>query len=325
MAAVDASRQPAVSGTAFALREAWPWAVFSRLAGIGDQLGYRAVFLPEIVGRDAIAALTGLAGATSQLLLGTGVVPMTSRRPALTAMGIATVQERSGGRAILGLGTGSPRAGALEELEAQVLEIRSRLDAMTGPGADDAGLLLDRPVPVWIAALGPRAVAAAGRIADGVLLNWCTPERVAEARLRLEEAALDAGRDPAAITVAAYIRAAVADDPAAGAGARRALAAAAGEYANYPAYRRQFDAMGVGSAASAAAATPVSGGSGSELGAVEPLLVRVCLTGDASQARARLEAYRQAGCDLPVVYPVPHGADGQASVAHTLRSLAPVG
>jgi 5,10-methylenetetrahydromethanopterin reductase len=318
MAAVDASRQPAVSGTAFAVRDAWPWPTLTRLAALGDELGYGAVFLPEIAGRDAIAALTGLADSAPRLLLGTGVVPMTSRRPALTAMGVATLQERSEGRAILGLGTGRARAGALDELRAQVLEIRSRLDAMTDPDAT-AGLVLDRPVPIWIAALGPRAVALAGAIADGVLLNWCTPERVSEARARLEEAADDAGREPASITVAAYIRAAVEDDPASEAGARRALAVAAGEYATYPAYRRQFDAMEVGAAAAAAAAgvgeTPPE--------AVQPLLERVCLTGDAPRARARMEEYRRAGCDLPVVYPVPFGADGQASVARTLRALAP--
>ncbi len=319
MAAVDASRQPVVSGTAFAVRDAWPWPTLTRLAALGDELRYGAVFLPEIAGRDAIAALTGLADSAPRLLLGTGVVPMTSRRPALTAMAMATLQERSDGRAILGLGTGPARAGALDELRTQVLEIRSRLDAMTDPAAT-AGLVLDRQVPIWIAALGPRAVALAGGIADGVLLNWCTPERVAEARAMLEEAADDAGRDPTSITVAAYIRAAIEDDPASDAGARRALAAAAGEYATYPAYRRQFDAMGVGAAAAAAART---GAAEIPPEAVEALLERVCLSGDAPRARARLEEYRRAGCDLPVVYPVPFGADGQASVAHTLQAFAP--
>jgi len=318
MAAMDVSRQPAVSGTAFAVRDAWPWPTLTRLTALGDELGFRAVFLPEIAGRDAIAALTGLAESAPRLLLGTGVVPMTSRRPALTAMGVATLQERSEGRAILGLGTGRPRAGALDELRAQVLEIRARLDAMTDADAT-AGLVLDRPVPIWIAALGPRAVAMAGAVADGVLLNWCTPERVAQARAGLEEAADDAGRDPASITVAAYIRAAVDDDPASEAGARRALAVAAGEYATYPAYRRQFDAMEVGAAAAVAAA----GVGEIPPEAVEPLLERVCLTGDAPRARARMTEYRRAGCDLPVVYPVPFGADGQASVARTLRALAP--
>ena len=101
---MDADRQP--RGTAFALRDAFPWPTFAGLARTAEALGYRAVFLPEIAGRDAFAALTGLAGETGELLLGTGIVPMTSRSPRVTAMGVATVHERSGGRAILGLGTG---------------------------------------------------------------------------------------------------------------------------------------------------------------------------------------------------------------------------
>ena len=72
-----------------------------------------------------------------------------------------------------------------------------------GDGADGSTLVLDRPVPIWIAALGPRALALAGTLADGVLLNWCTPARVTEAKHIVVDAALAAGRDPSAITVAA--------------------------------------------------------------------------------------------------------------------------
>ena len=61
----------------------------------GETAGYAAVFLPEIAGRDAFVALGALAGETRDLLLGTGVVPMSSRTPPLTAMAAATVQERS--------------------------------------------------------------------------------------------------------------------------------------------------------------------------------------------------------------------------------------
>jgi 5,10-methylenetetrahydromethanopterin reductase len=319
MAAVTAARQPRVTGTGFALRDPWPWPTFEGLARDGDDLGYRAVLLPEIAARDAFAALSALAGATPHLLLGTGIVPMTSRRPTLTAMGAATVQERSGGRAILGLGTGAPRPGALDELQEQVLTIRRLLQAAASGDADDSVLALDRPVPIWIAALGPRAVGTAGRIADGVLLNWCSPERVAQARAQLTEAAEAVGRDPSTLTVASYIRSAVAggaDDER----ARRALAVVAGEYASYPAYRRQFEAMGVGAAARAAATARAAGREPSPDG-VAPLLDAVCLSG--KSARSRIEEFRAAGCDLPVVYPVPFGPDAAGSVARTLRELAP--
>jgi alkanesulfonate monooxygenase SsuD/methylene tetrahydromethanopterin reductase-like flavin-dependent oxidoreductase (luciferase family) len=326
MTGVEAARQP-TTGTGFALRDPWPWPAFARLGRIGDELGYAAVFLPEIRGRDALAALAALAGETSQVLLGTGIVPMASRRPTLTAMAAATVHERSDGRAILGLGTGGAAAGALERLEEQVREIRGFLDEAVardgdGEGDVDGGrLALTRPVPIWIAALGPRAVALAGRIADGVLLNWCSPERVALAREQVVSAAGDAGRDPGAISIAAYVRAAVSDDPAGGAGAREALVAAASEYAALPAYRRQFEAMGLGPAARAA--SEPAGEAGARLDSVSPLIDLVCLSGDARGARARLDEYRRAGCDLPVVYPVPFSPDAEASVVGTLSALAP--
>jgi alkanesulfonate monooxygenase SsuD/methylene tetrahydromethanopterin reductase-like flavin-dependent oxidoreductase (luciferase family) len=325
MTGVEAARQP-TTGTGFALRDPWPWPAFVRLARVGDELGYAALFLPEIRGRDALAALAGLAGETSQVLLGTGVVPMASRRPTLTAMAAATVHERSGGRAVLGLGTGGPAAGALGRLEEQVREIRAFLDEAVardgdGGGKGDGRLALARPVPIWIAALGPRAVALAGRIADGVLLNWCSPERVALAREQVVSSAVDAGRDPGGITIAAYVRSAVSDDPAGEAGAREALADAAGEYAALPSYRRQFETMGLGPAARAA--SEPAGEAEARLDSVAPLIDGVCLSGNAHGARERLDEYRQAGCDLPVVYPVPFGPDAEASVAATLSALAP--
>ena len=310
MAPMDTDRQP--RGTAFALRDAFPWLTFSGLARTAEALGYRALFLPEIAGRDAFAALTGLAGETGALLLGTGVVPMTSRAPHVTAMGVATVHERSGGRAILGLGTGPARRGALGALEAQVAELRGLLSPDGG-----LSLRLATPVPVWIAALGPRSVALAGRIADGVLLNWCTPERVVEARDAVRVGAEAAGRDPDAITIAAYVRGSLGAHPEA---ALSALRAAAGEYASYPAYARQFAAMGLADEAAAAGAAHLAGAPQ----AVPEALVRaVCLPDDPADARVRLDAYREAGADLPVVYPVPTPEGAAGSVEDTLRAAAP--
>src|SRR5712691_12237036 len=121
MAAVPAHRQ--LGGTAFALRDPLPWSDFSGLARAGERLGYSGVFLPEIAGRDAFAALAALAGETSGLLLATGIVPMPSRTPLLAAMGAATVQERPAGRHILGIGTGPAAPGALERLRDHVATV----------------------------------------------------------------------------------------------------------------------------------------------------------------------------------------------------------
>lgn len=304
-------------GLGFALRDPLPWSAFAAAVREGEALGYRAVFLPEIAGRDAVAALAALAGETRELLLGTGVLPMRSRTPMLTAMGAATVQERSGGRLILGLGTGAVGRGALEELRRTVRDVR---DLLEGRAVERGGrrLRLALPpgseVPIWVSALGPRAFRLAGEIADGALLNWCTPERVVEARAAMARGAEAAGRDPDGVTIGVYVRSWVGEDTAA---AMRALKAAAGEYAGYPAYARQFEQLGMGAEAAAARAA-VAAGRPDE---VPDVLVHA-FTAFGDGARDRLEAYRQAGADLVVVYPVAAG-DPAASVLGTLRGLAP--
>jgi alkanesulfonate monooxygenase SsuD/methylene tetrahydromethanopterin reductase-like flavin-dependent oxidoreductase (luciferase family) len=211
-------------------------------------------------------------------------------------MAAATVQERSGGRHLLGVGTGGAVPGALDRLRAYVGEIRDVIGGRA-PGAA-LRLRLPAPVPIWIAALGPRATRLAGEIADGVILNWCTPERVAEAREAIRAGAAAAGRDPDAVTISVYIRGAFSDR------ANEALLAAATEYSSYPAYARQFEAMGVGP-------TP------------EAAVDAVCLRGDPGAARDRLEAYRAAGAHLPVVYPVLAPGEGPEASIAALRALAP--
>ena len=152
-----------------------------------------------------------------------------------------------------------------------------------------------------------------------MLLNWCSPERVAQARLDIRAAAVDAGRDPDAVTVAVYVRACVdQDDPVA---AFATAKAATGEYASYPAYARQFSLMGLESLAEAAAAAHRAGRPDD---VPDELVHAICLVGNAGAVRGRLDAYRDAGADLPVVYPmlVP-GSDPHDSITATIRGLAP--
>jgi alkanesulfonate monooxygenase SsuD/methylene tetrahydromethanopterin reductase-like flavin-dependent oxidoreductase (luciferase family) len=121
---------------------------------------------------------------------------------------------------------------------------------------------------------------------------------VAEARDAIRAAAGEAGRDPDSVTISVYVRAAFSDR------ADEALLAAAAEYASYPAYDRQFEAMGV---------EPSPGA----------VVDAVCLRGDRDAARERLEAYRQAGADLPVVYPALAAEEGPEASIAVLRALAP--
>jgi alkanesulfonate monooxygenase SsuD/methylene tetrahydromethanopterin reductase-like flavin-dependent oxidoreductase (luciferase family) len=313
MPAVDPERR--TGATAVALRDPWPWPVFSGLTRLAEALGYGAVFLPEIAGRDAFAALTALAGETTTMRLATGVVPMPSRSIDVTAMAAATVHERSGGRAILGIGTGPARPRALDALGEAVVSLRGRLGAT---GAADAPMLaLPSPVPVWIAALGPRATRLAGEVADGVLLNWCPPERVEIARRLVAEGAAAAGRDPAEVEVAVYVRASLSGDAEA---SLQAVRVATGEYASYPAYARQLAALGLRELAERAAEAHRAG---RPEDVPDELVEAVALVGDPDRARDRLGRYREAGADVAVVYPVAAGRDPAGSVADTLEALAP--
>lgn len=308
-------RQP--NPTGFALRDALPWKDLSGIVRAAEAAGYAAVFLPEIAGRDALVTLGMLAGETGDLRLGTGVLPMRARTLVVTAMGAATVHERSGGRLILGLGSGDVGHGALDGLRDTVLRIRTLLDGGTVEserGPQSLSLPSGAPVPIWVSALGPRAMRVAGEIADGVLLNWCPPERVPFARARIVEGAESSDRDPASVALAVYVRAWMGEDETE---AISALKAMAGQYASYRTYRRQFEQVGLGPQAAVAAQAHRAGRPED----VPEVLVRaVCAVGEA--ARERLEAFREAGADLPIAYPVAT-ADAAASIEGTLLGLAP--
>jgi 5,10-methylenetetrahydromethanopterin reductase len=316
MAAVTTSRQ----ALGFALRDVRPWDGLVAAVRDGERLGYERLFLPEIPGgRDAVATLAALVPEAPGLGLATGILPMTTRSPLAIAMAATTLQERSGGRFVLGLGTGPAGPGALDRLRELVGALRALL---AGERIELDGRVVrlaappDPPPGIWLSALGPRAVRLAGSVADGVLLNWCTPERVAAARSELAGGATDAGRDPGAVTVGAYVRACLVPDDAA---ALRAMRAAAGEYAAIPAYRRQAASLGLGPEAEAAAAAHLDG---RPEDVPETFVRTLGLLGDAGEARARIDRYRDAGLDLPIVYPVATD-DAVGSVRATLAALAP--
>src|ERR687892_598977 len=172
--------------------------------------------------------------------------------------------------------------------------------AAMADGLDELGRAMGDAIPRFLAALGPSMAELAGRAADGVLLNWCPPERVARARGEIASGAEAAGRDPAEVTVAVYVRACLGHDEDHALGA---LAEAAEMYAGIPAYRRQLERDGV------------------EL-SPEPMARALCVWGDRDGALDRLAAWRDAGADLVVVYPVP-AQEAVSSLMGTIMAAAP--
>jgi 5,10-methylenetetrahydromethanopterin reductase len=203
---------------------------FARLA---DEAGLDSLWLNEDPeGWDAFAVLGALARETGHVRLGTGVTNPYHRHPNLIAASVATLDRLSGGRAFLGLGRGQPEWYA----RALGIETGSPLDRLaetidllrqwwTPPHrASSAGPLridawersivpLDSP-PIYLAAVGPKALELAGRLADGVLFNeLASPEYLAGAIPRVRAAATAAGRDPDTLAFFVNPAVTVTDDP----------------------------------------------------------------------------------------------------------------
>jgi 5,10-methylenetetrahydromethanopterin reductase len=315
--------------TGLVLRDPFPWPQFLEIVETAEDTGYESLFVPEISGREAFATLAAAATATSRIGLGTGVITMWSRRPSVAAMGAASLQEVSNGRSILGIGAGTPPSGAatgtfdrLAAYLAVVRQVWSGSPVQNDPLFGEQGFALTLPLdphgppPLWLGALGDRSIRLAGRAADGVILNWCTPARVTEARRLVAEGAAEAGRDPADVTVAVYVRACLGvEEPV----ALEALGPMTGLYASFPHYRRQLRVMGLGAEADAAAAAVDAG----KPDAVPDDLVRaLTVFGGRSEAMARFEQFRAAGADVVLCYPVA-ALDPLSSVLGTVLAAAP--
>jgi F420-dependent oxidoreductase-like protein len=179
------------------------------LAQEAERLGYDSAWTAEAWGTDAVTVLAWLGATTTTIGLGTGIMQMPARTPAMTAMTAATLDLMSGGRVLLGLGTsgpqvvegwhgepfGKPLGRTREYVEIVRAAIRRELVQHQGEhyeipyrGDDATGLglplkLMLRPmrteIPVYLAAIGPRNVALAAEIAEGWLPVWVSPEKLA--------------------------------------------------------------------------------------------------------------------------------------------------
>jgi F420-dependent oxidoreductase-like protein len=199
-----------------------------------EKAGLQIVFVPEAYSFDAVSQLGFIAARTQTLEIGSGILPIYSRTPALTAMTAAGLDFVSGGRFTLGLGTSGPQViegwhgvpydapvGRTREL----IEIcrtvwrRERLDYhgkhYTLPYEGGTGLgkplkLVNRPVreriPIVVAALGPKNVELAAELAEGWQPIFYFPEKAAltwDAPLKAGQAKRDSALPPLDVIAAA--------------------------------------------------------------------------------------------------------------------------
>src|SRR5487761_2085011 len=202
----------------------------------------------------------------SPIRTGISVVPAPrSWHPVSLAVQAATVSLRTNGTFVLGIGTGGagPEHFAAAGFPNRPIAVmRDYLlvlkDLLAGESVNYEGPALKvhapaigqefLPVPVYLAALGPQMLRLAGQAANGVCLNWASPEQIAYSRAEIAKGAASAGRDAEDVLVSMYIRICVDNDVAA---ARHALATQVLGYAMARpgadpalAYRGHFGRMG---------------------------------------------------------------------------------
>jgi 5,10-methylenetetrahydromethanopterin reductase len=322
-------------GLSIASHSGLPPSAVGTLAQAAERAGFGAVFVAEGHG-DALSLCHPVAAATRSARIGTAIANAALRPPVLTAKLAAQLDQAAGGRLILGLGVGNEvmngRFGLapfapLAMMTEYVGVIRAVLNGE--PGYDGAvfrtgAVPLDSPpvrpaLPVYLAALGPRMLELAGRIADGVILNLMSPAQAGQAAGIVRAAAQAAGRDPAEVEVACVVHCCVSDDDeAARAAAQAAARSAVLRYVLHPATPGLFGDLGhakelvlAGDRAGAAGQVP------------QPVADAFVAHGSAAACAARVAEYRAAGVDLPVLFPVP--ADGDWGYERTIAAMGPGG
>src|SRR5258705_985298 len=162
----------------------------------------------HILWQDSYATLPLVAAATEKIKLGHCVTNPGIRDPTVTASWYATMQDISNGRMVMGIGRGdsSRRVVGLKPVRVAEFEARLRMikNLMNGRTVDwnDKELELkwvrdELPdIPMWIAGYGPKALAVAGRVADGVIIQLADPVIIQWIMNTARRAAAEAGRDP---------------------------------------------------------------------------------------------------------------------------------
>jgi probable F420-dependent oxidoreductase len=292
--------------------------------------GFDTMWLGEMASFDAFALATAVGIRAPGLALKIGPLAIGVRSPVALALGLASVATLTGARVDLALGASSPdivRGWHDRPWEALAPRARETVAAVrsilagervryAGEHVRTHGFRLRQPQPdarITLAAFGPSMTRVAATVADEVVLNLVTPERVAQVRETVQAQARAHHRTPPQIAV--WVT--VALDP--GEVALAQMAAQAAVYLRPPGYGEMFAELGFGSLVARARAGAKRTALAEQV--TSELLGQVCALGSASEIRARLERYMQAGAAHIGVVPATAEDPGGARV---LAALAPV-
>jgi F420-dependent oxidoreductase-like protein len=323
-----------------------------RVAQEAEALGYDSVWAAEAYGSDAATMLAWIAGQTRTIKLGSAIFQMPARTPAMTAMTAATIDQLSGGRMLLGLGTSGPQVAEGwhgQRFARQLLRTREYVEVVRqalsrerleyhgetielplpdGPGK--ALKLMISPVkeriPIYLAAIGPKNTALAGEIADGWLPAFFSPEHVAELRALLEEGAARAGRSLEGFDIAPSINIFVNEDLELARNVMRpALALYIGGMGSREQnfYNKLAQRYGFEAAAKEVQDLYLEGKQAEACAAIpDELIDMVSLCGPADVVRERIAVFRDAGVGSLLITPMAFSVEDRLAQVRAAAELA---
>ena len=320
-----------------------------------EAAGFDSVWAAEAYGSDTATVLTWLGAQTEKLKLGSAIFQMPGRTPAMTAMTAATIDNISGGRMLLGIGSsgpqvaegwhGQPFARQLQRTREYVGIVRKALarerlewdgQEYTLPLPDGPGKALklmispvqDR-IPIYIAAIGPKNTQLTGEIADGWLPTFFSPEHVSDSRALLQEGADRAGDGKQiddSFDIAPVVNVSIDDDlDRARDSMRPVLALYVGGMGSREKnfYNAIVQRYGFEDAAKEVQDLYLDGKKDEAAAALPVELIdMVSLCGPKDRVAERLEVYRDAGVGTLICAPMAFDFDSRRQMVHDLAEMA---
>ena len=291
-----------------------------KTAQLADELGYDSFWLPETWGYEVFSLLTELAGCTQHIKLGTGIVNVFSRSPALLAMNAATVDEISEGRLILGIGTSARRVveglhgrefrKPLTQVRDVIRVVRTLLagNDLSTSGAKlhayrpfDLAIENTRSIPIYVAALKQKSITSIGELADGWIPTFWPYTEISKGRAWIAEGAKKAGRESHPITVAPFTTAIPLGNEAGTAKAREIIAFYIGGMGEY--YRDMLSGFGFTDECNRIYDLYQDRATRTEAGAAvsDAMVEALMISGDPPHCIEELRRRREFGIDLPIL------------------------
>jgi alkanesulfonate monooxygenase SsuD/methylene tetrahydromethanopterin reductase-like flavin-dependent oxidoreductase (luciferase family) len=243
-----------------------PMSAIPELARLAESHGFGCAWAGEANNKDPTVMLAAIAAVTTGMKIGSAVYHILGRTPATLALQAVGLDELSGGRFILGIGSSNPTIAKWHgtDLDHPLARVREYIEivksAMEGKKLKFDGKFFSahgfkmafetsgRKIPIYLAAFGPKMSRLAGELTEGVLINMANPMEVRRIAKQVRRGAEEAGKDPAALEIICKVRCSVAEDQQA---AFEALSHALTFYALADYYRDLLTRMGFGPEAEA--------------------------------------------------------------------------